>query len=139
MPCLLVNFGNGQRQVSLTTTTAMAAAMMAATATVTAKVAAMASGTFLQPPLLSPFHYLIVVCFIWDSALSPSFPSPTIFPLDPCLTCPPLYCPPHPPLPLIYHHHWPIVMYTKFSPLPPIFPYIACLWPDPLAVGVLYV
>jgi hypothetical protein len=115
MHCFFVNFGSGQRQVSLTTTMEMATAMMAAMATATATVAAMASGTFPQPPPLSPFHYLIVVCFIWALALSCSFPSPTISPLSPCLTCPPLYFPPHPPLPAIYHHHRLIVKYFIIS------------------------
>ncbi len=64
MNCLFVNFGSGQRQVSLTTTAAMATAMMAEIATATATVAATVSGTFPQPPPLSPFHYLVVVCFI---------------------------------------------------------------------------
>jgi hypothetical protein len=45
MHCLFVNFGSEQRQVSLTTTTAMATAMMAAMATATAMVAAMVSVT----------------------------------------------------------------------------------------------
>jgi hypothetical protein len=68
-----------------------------------------------QPPPLSPFHYLINVCFIRASALLRSSPSPTIFPLSPCLTCPPLYCPWYPPLPIIYHHHWLIVNYFIIS------------------------
>jgi hypothetical protein len=115
MCCLFVNFGSGQRQVSLTTTTAMATAMMAAMATATATVAATTSGTFPQPPPLSPFHYLIVVCLIWASALLCSFPFPTIFPLSPRLTFPPLYCPPNPPLPVIYHHKRLIVKYFIIS------------------------
>jgi len=115
MRCLFVNFGSGQRQVSLTTTTAMATAMMAAMATAIATVSATMSGTFPQPPPLSPFHYLIAVCFIWASALLRYFPSPTIFPLSPRLAFPPLNCPPHPPLPVIYHHHWLIVKYFIVS------------------------
>jgi hypothetical protein len=110
-----VNFGSGQRQVSLTTMMPMATAMMVAMATATAMVAAMVSGTFPQPPPLSPFHYLIVVCLIQALASSHSFPSPTISPLSPRLTCPSLYCPPHPPLPIIYHHHRLIVNYFIIS------------------------
>ncbi len=105
--------GSGQRQVFLTTMTAMATAMMAAMAKATATVVATASGTFPQPTPLSPFHhYLIVVCFNWALASLCSFPPPSSSP-SPSHHLPTPLLPTTSPLTrhLTYHYHWLIFKY----------------------------